>query len=168
MLYIRKVNEIRWRNPHFYDADILSDLATDEHGISVWSANETDEEEIEKAKLAIILARDDFKECFFVTITDKELHRIGIKVTDQEGQTRYKKMKDKHKNIMLYTVCDMLKVAYIIKRKISKSEIDYVTVDEEHDIFDKLVKQGELKLEQLESKKYTKRFNEVKNATGEN
>ena len=56
MVYIRKIEEIRWRNPHFYDSDIISDLVTSEHDLSVWCYEDGNEDARNKALLLNLLS----------------------------------------------------------------------------------------------------------------
>lgn len=163
MVYLRKIEEMRWRNPHFYDSDIISDLQTTEHDISVWCYEDGDDKARDKALLAMIMSRSGFKEFFYVEISDKDLLRFNFTMNKKEGETQLKKYKSLHRNIEVKTVVGLTALAWVVKKKISKGEVLYMEVDEERNLFKSLATPSEMSLEDLQAKEYKKIFREVNN-----
>ncbi len=162
MVYIRKIEEIRWRNPHFYDSDVISDLVTSDHDLSVWSYNDGNEDEKRKALLALVMSRSDFKDFFYIEFTDRELGRFHFSLNDKEGNTQFSKYKRLHRNIEVKTVWGLTTVAWIMKRKIHNGRLQHIGIDDEEKLFRMYAKTSEMVVEDL-NKKYRKLFAEQNN-----
>ncbi len=163
MVYIRKVEEIRWRNSHFYDSDVVSDLVTSEHDLSVWGYEEGNAKAKERALLALIMSRSGFKDFFYVELTDPDLKRCNFSFNFKEGNTQFSKYKNLHRNIEVKTIIGLTTLAWILKRKISKGEIQYMGVEEEKDLFIKYAIPSEMSHDELSCKVYKKLFREKNN-----
>ena len=160
MVYIRKIEENRWRNPHFYDSDVISDLVTSEHDLSVWCYKEGDEDEKRKALLALVMSRSDFKDFFYIEISDKELKRFHYSMNDKEGNTFFGKYRYLHRNIEVRTVMGLTTLAWIMKRKIYNGKLLHIEVDEEIDLFKMYAIPSEMIEDEL-SKKYHRLYLEL-------
>lgn len=163
MVYIRKIDEVRWRNPHFYDSDIISDLVTSEHDLSVWCYEEGNEDAKKKALLAMIMSRSEFKDFFYVELTDKDLSCCHFSLNHKEGCTQFVKYKNLHRNIEVKTVLGLTTLAWVLKRKISKGELGHMEPDEEVDLFKNYADPSEMSLDELRWKEYRKLFKEKNN-----
>lgn len=163
MVYIRKIEELRWRNPHFYDSDIISDLVTSEHDLSVWCYEEGNEDARNKALLAMIMSRSEFKDFFYVELTDRELSRCNFSFNSKEGSTQFSKYKNLHRNIEVKTVLGLATLAWVLKRKISKGELWHMEADEEKNLFKNYATPSEMSLDELIWKGYKTLFKEKNN-----
>ncbi len=163
MVYIRKIEELRWRNPHFYDSDIISDLVTSEHDLSVWCYEEGNEDARNKALLAMIMSRSEFKDFFYVELTDRELERCNFSLNSKEGSTQFAKYKNLHRNIEVKTVLGLTTLAWVLKRKISKGEFLHMEPDEEMDLFKSYADPSEMSIDELSWKGYKKLYKERNN-----
>lgn len=159
MFYIRIIHPEAWRNLHFYDSDAISDIATTNHGLSVWAVPDDDTETLEKVKLAVALTRkSNFVDLVIITISDKELSKWNLKLEKTEGQTLYKKMKNSHRDIILKNIFDMLKITYIINQKIKKEIIEEIDIDTAIHLFDKYYESGEIPNDDIKDGKYLKDY----------
>lgn len=159
MDYIRVIHPDAWRNMHFYDSDAISDIATTNHGLSVWAVLDDKEETLERVKLAIALTRkSNFIDMVVVKISDKELRKWNLKLENTEGQTLYKKMRNAHRDIILKSVCDMLKITHLINNKIKKEKVEEIDIDTACHLFDKYYEAGEIPDDDLMGGKYLKDY----------
>ena len=163
MVYIRKIDEVRWRNPSFYDSDIISDLTTSEHDLSVWCYKDGNEEAKKKALLAMIMSRSGFKDFFYVELTDKDLNSCHFSLNHKEGSTQFVKYKNLHRNIEVKTVFGLTTLAWVLKRKIIKGELGHMEPDEEVDLFKSYATPSEMSLDALIGKEYKKLYKEQNN-----
>ena len=152
MVYIRSIDELRWRNPHYYDSDIISDISTTDHEISVWSYIECDEDSRNKAILALAMRRSHFSDFFYVEISDREIEKLHFGLNEKPGDTYFVKYKNLHRNIEICTVVGLLKLARVIKKKINKTEANYVSVQDSEALLRSY--SDELSLEELKQTKY--------------
>lgn len=163
MVYIRKIEEFRWRNPHFYDSDVISDLVTIEHDLSVWCYDDGNEDVRNKALLAMIMSRSEFKDFFYVELTDRDLRRCHFSLNAKDGDTQFAKYKNLHRNIEVKSVLGLAALAWIVKRKISKGEIHHMDLDEEKDLFKIYADPSEMSLDELRWKGFKNLFKETNN-----
>ena len=163
MVYIRKIEEFRWRAPHFYDSDTISDLHTDQHDLSVWSYREGDEEEKKKALLALIMSRCEFKDFFYIELTDKEIGFLKFDINDKEGDTQFKKYKYLHKNIEVKTVLGLTSLAWIIKKKVVREEAVLMEVDDIKELVKQFATPSEMSFDDLLYKGFKQIYKECNN-----
>lgn len=163
MVYIRKIEELRWRNPHFYDSDIISDLLTSEHDLSVWCYEDGNEDAKNKALLAMIMSRNEFKDFFYVELTDREIKRCNFSLNFKEGSTQFSKYKNLHRNIEVKTVLGLTTLAWVLKRKISRGEFQHMEPDEERNLFMNYADPSEMSFDELIWKGYKKLYKEKNN-----
>lgn len=129
MLYIRKITEEAWVDKPLHDSDSVSDLATQNHELSVWQVDD-DFKNFEDSVLALALTRD--KVCgIFVAVLDLDIIKseMGwtIKVSDQPGETAYTRFRDQHKNLEICHLNEMGKLAQHINSLMSSGDsIKYV------------------------------------------
>ena len=163
MVYIRKIEEFAWRRPHFYDSDIYSDLKTSEHELSVWCYNDGNEDARNKALLAMIMSRSEFKDLFYVELTDRDLQRCNFSLNAKEGNTQFAKYKNLHRNIEVKTLLGLAVLAWVVKRKISRGKIKHMEPEEEMELFKSYADPSEMSLEELNFKGYKRLFKEKNN-----
>lgn len=161
MIYIRRIEETRWRNPRFYDSDIISDLSTTEHELSVWSYYEDDIESKNKALLAMAMTRESFKEYFYVELTEKEIQSLHFKINDKVGSTRFVKYNNLHRNIEVQSLFGLALFARIIKRKINRRELYLLDSEEEEVLFREYASPQEMDFDALSSKVFKKIYKEI-------
>lgn len=161
MIYIRRIEETRWRNPRFYDSDIISDLSTTEHELSVWSYRDNDTESKNKALLAMAMTKETFKEYFYVELTEKEIQRLHLKVNDKLGATRFEKYNNLHRNIVVQSLFGLANIARIIKRKINRKEIYLLASEDEEVLFREYAIPQEMDFDKLNSKVFKKIYKEI-------
>ena len=130
MLYLRRINEDAWVDKPLHDSDSVSDLATQNHELSVWQVDD-DFKNLEDSVLALALTRD--KACgIYVAVLNLDDIRNDmdwdVKVTDQPGDTAYVVLRDRHKNLEICHISEMGKLAeHINKLMLSSGEyIKYI------------------------------------------
>lgn len=160
MVYIRKIDEMRWRNPHFYDSDVVSDLITSEHDLSVWCYEEGNEDAKNKALLAMIMSRSEFKDIFYVELTDNDINHCNFKINCKEGNTQFGKYKKLHRNIEVKTVLGLTTLAWVVKRKIAKGGLQLIEADEGKTLFKSYAVPSEMSFDELNWKEYKKLYRE--------
>lgn len=163
MVYIRKIDEMRWRNHHFYDSDVVSDLITSEHDLSVWCYEEGNEDAKNKALLAMIMSRSEFKDIFYVELTDKDINHCNFKINCKEGNTQFGKYKKLHRNIEVKTVLGLTTLAWVVKRKIAKGGLQLIEVDEGKSLFKSYAVPSEMSFDELNWKGFQKLYKERNN-----
>mgnify|MGYP006978607244 CR=1 FL=1 len=129
MLYLRRISEDAWVNKPLHDSDSVSDLATQNHELSVWHVDDN-LNNFEDSVLALALTKD--MACgIFVAVLNldkiKNAYNWDIKVTDQPGDTAYVALKDRHKNFEISHINEMGNLAEHIHNLIlAEDSIRYV------------------------------------------
>lgn len=132
MLYLRRISEDAWVDKPLHDSDSVSDLATQNHELSVWQVDDNlnNLNNFEDSVLALALTKD--MACgIFVAVLDldeiKKAYNWNIKVTDQPGDTVYVALKDRHKNFEISHISEMGNLAeHIYKLILAQDSIRYV------------------------------------------
>lgn len=151
MLYIRKINKDVWINRPRCDSDSVSDLCTTNHELSVWRLTDIkDEEQLDRVALALAMGRSKPAELFLVPINPENLkdhkgNSFEVEVSNQDGETRFEKMKGEHKNFMLPSVFEMGYVASNIHDLLQNDDnLIYYNEIQIKDIFLKACNNGEI------------------------
>lgn len=142
MLYVRKIKPEKWTGLAKYDSDSISDLETTNHELSVWRLNSKDDKEnIDKVALALAMCCDKPAEIMLVLIDPDNLkdHKgrsFRMDLSEQEGATRFKKMKDEHVNFILPSIFELGHLASNIHELLKDiSNVRYYNVQELADLF---------------------------------
>ena len=154
MVYLRKIEETRWRNQRFYDSDIISDLNTTDHDLSVWICKEGDTESKYRAVLAMAMGRKCFSDFFYVEISEEDLKRSNFKLNDKSGPTYYKKCAGLHRNIRVNTAIGLIRLAKLIKAIIKKTGVNYISQGEQESLL--RAHASEMSLDDLDETQFKK------------
>lgn len=101
MFYLRRIEPILWEGKQNLDAVSVSDLKTEDNDLSVWEINDMDE--LEEVGLTIAMTKSSLKDFNVVILEDKELTKLGLKITSQPGTSRFAEKNGSHKNISVPT-----------------------------------------------------------------
>lgn len=116
MLYVRNLNPDAWMNvitgdTHPLDSDVISDLSTSNHELSVWEVDDS-LSDMDDVAVALALTRDEVRDLTLVKLSPTDMrsskyYNEDLDIKEQPGATIYDKMVDKHKNFMLPTFWQM-------------------------------------------------------------
>ena len=107
MFYARKITEDGWFGKGNLDADSISELGTSNHELSVWKIPDiSDSNNVDKVALALALTRSKVEEFYMVFLNTLDLEKSArwiVATTQQDGETRYSRMKKAHANFIVPT-----------------------------------------------------------------
>lgn len=107
MLYARRISEDGWFGKSDLDSDSLSELGTTNHQLSVWKiADANNVVDVDRIALALALTKSKIDEFYMVLLNPAEIevkYRWVVAFVPQEGDTRYKQLKDEHTNFVVET-----------------------------------------------------------------
>lgn len=175
MLFVRKIKPEAWTDKPRYDSDSVSDLVTTNHELSVWRLdNIKDEDQLGRIALALAMSRSNPDPIYMVLIDpDKLIDRKGnpfkIELSDQDGDTRFEKMKDQHLNFMIPSIFELGHLASNIHNLLQEEDnIRFYTKQDIEDLFYKAYDKGEIDpdSDSLEKTKWKKLANIYRNHKG--
>lgn len=105
MLYARKITEDGWFGTDNLDADSISELNVDNHGLSVWKIQDASNT-VDVDKIALALAMINYKvEEFYMVLLDpaglEAKYKWALAFSPQPGETHYSQVKDEHTNFVV-------------------------------------------------------------------
>lgn len=105
MLYARKITEDGWFGTDDLDADSISELNVDNHGLSVWKIQDaSDRLDVDKIALALAMINHKVEEFYMVLLDPagiEEKYKWALAYKPQPGDTRYSQVKDEHTNFVV-------------------------------------------------------------------
>lgn len=172
MVYARKISEDRWFGKDELDADSISELGTSCNQLSVWGVeNKNNQDELDKVALALALTKtkiEEFYLVFFDPISLSQTYNWKVSFMDEDGDTRYHNLKNKHKNFIIDSFWELGYLAEYTHRLL---EIDdnftYYDANKLKMLLYDAVKNDEIKPEDIKSTQWSKAFNEIKKQKGE-
>lgn len=132
MLYLRKIEEVQWKDKMLHDAVSISDLKTNDNDISVWKDDGTPGL-INKLALAFSLTTGRIKDLWCVDIPDNLLG--GFCFHSASSSTIYTSMQSLHTNIVVSTLHQMGELAEIIYNLIKDRKQIYISEQELKECF---------------------------------
>lgn len=163
MQYLRIIDPNRWRNKKFYDSDTIADLATTEHGISVWQVDDNNSN-LEDVLLAMSMRRSKFEPFYYIVLKDTDIKKMGLSFNKELGETRYIQMKENHRNIELFNLCDLIKMSRYIMRRLKKEEnLNTFELEEQNSLFEKKAKQNIFDAKSLQGTQFASKLKHICN-----
>lgn len=105
MLYARKITEDGWFGTDDLDADSISELNVDNHGLSVWKIQDaSDKLDVDKIALALAMINHKVEEFYMVLLDPAGIearYKWALAYTPQPGDTHYSQVKDEHTNFVV-------------------------------------------------------------------
>lgn len=128
MVYLRAINSDAWlevvsNERDALDSDVVSDLSTRNHELSVWEVDD-DLSNIDDVALAMALSKDQIRDLTLVMLSPKSMNEskkfnFYPEIQSQPGETAYTAMVNNHKNFMINSLWEMGFLAEYIAELIS-------------------------------------------------
>jgi len=153
MFLIRKINKSKWyqidiKNDDDVSADAITNcLKTTKNTLSVWSIE--NEEDIEKAILAIASNLDHIETIDVVILNDEKLKEYGIKIITSMGNTPIDSLKEIHRDLSELTFSKLGHIKDHIVERIRNDKIKRYTKGNLKKILKKAIDKGFLELDDL-------------------
>lgn len=164
MLYVRALNPDAWMNvitgdTDPLDSDVISDLSTSNHELSVWEVDDN-LSDMDDVAVALALTRDEVRDLTLVKLSPihmrtSKYYNEDLDIKEQPGKTVFDKMIDRHKNFMLPSIWQMGFLAEYISSLITNDfESNCVIYDSTRllDLINKAVDSGELDPDSLKKR----------------
>lgn len=178
MVYLRALNSDAWlevvsNERDALDSDVVSDLTTQNHELSVWEVDD-DLKNIDDVALAMALTRDQIRDLTLVILSPDSMNKskkfhYNPDIQSQPGETAYAAMINNHKNLMINSLWEMGFLAEYIADLISSDFQRNCTLYNARDIFRILIDRidrGILNENDLRHNKAGKWVKEAKASTG--
>ena len=105
MLYARKITEDGWFGTDDLDADSISELNVDNHGLSVWKIQDASNTvDVDKIALALAMINHKVEEFYMVLLDPAGIeakYKWALAFSPQPGNTHYSQAKDEHTNCVV-------------------------------------------------------------------
>lgn len=105
MLYARKITEDGWFGTDDLDADSISELNVDNHGLSVWKISDASNTvDVDKIALALAMINHKVEEFYMVLLDPADIekkYKWILAFSPQPGDTHYSQVKDEHINFVV-------------------------------------------------------------------
>lgn len=153
MLLIRKINKSKWyqidiKNDNDVSADAITNcLKTTKNTLSVWSIE--NENDIEKAILAIASNLDHIETIDVVILNDEKLQEFGIKIITSMGNTPIESLKEIHRDLSELTFSKLGHIKDHIVERIRNDKIKRFTKGDLKKLLKKAIEKGFLELDDL-------------------
>lgn len=140
MEFVRKIKEAAWFELSPEDADSISDLATQNHMLSVWAVDDVkNQDEVNDVALALAMTRSKIEEFYIVLINKEEFNSLFPKnplyVALEDGVTQYTALVKKHRNFVIPQLWEQYSLSKYIHKKIDENTARFYSYDEIKTIF---------------------------------
>ncbi len=153
MLLVRKISKSKWfqidiRKDNDVSADAITNcLKTTNNTLSVWSIE--NEDDIEKAILAIASNLDHIETIDIVILNDEVLQESGIKIITSKGNTPIESLKEIHRDLSELTFSKLGNVKDHIVERIRNDKLRRFTKGKLKKILRDAIEKGFLELDDL-------------------
>lgn len=128
-MYVRRFNPLVWFEQEKLNADSITELSTSDNELSVWYIS--DLAQLDDIVLAMALSKDRIIEMFVVWVEKvKVVTCYKISVNEKEGNTKYSRMKDAHRNFCNMSFWEIGYTAEAINKQLEKECYKYYTEGE--------------------------------------
>lgn len=153
MYYFRAIDPKSWRKRDAHDALTYVDLVPREGELSVWMEDGSDDS-LANAALAFSLCIRKIADLYYVHIPDVVLTEAGFRFHQANSTTPYIPWQDKHTNIVIPTITDLVKMAEIVIQYIPEIEPKYVAEQSIREFFYEAINRDEVEID-FNSKQYS-------------
>ena len=153
MYYFRTIDPQSWQKRDAHDSLTYVDLVPREGELSVW-VEDGSEKSLANAALAFSLCIKKISDLYYVHIPDAILAEAGFTFRQENSKTPYIQWQDKHTNIVIHTIDNLIKMAEIIIQHIPEKEPDYVAEQSIREAFYDAISRDEVEID-FNSKQYS-------------
>lgn len=152
-MLVRKINPQLWGDDEISNADAISSLATIDNELSVWQIS--DSSELDDIVLALALSRDRITEMYVTWIDENELYsHYKITFNNKEGETKFKIVQNKHRNLENLTFWELGYIAEHIQKQVSLECIEYFSEQKIEELMCQAITENRLDRESVNSYKH--------------
>ncbi len=150
MYYVRSIKEGKWDDHDRWSMYTFEDLHTSELGLSVWAVKRNRIEDIKEIALAIALTKDAIRSVWLCLIPTDKLKCYKIRIKRSNGDTKYKKLANRHVDIQVPKLKDLLKIHYYLYQHWNQNKhktnelMKFISQTELEQLFIQKVNDGEL------------------------
>lgn len=151
-MYVRRFNPHVWFDQEKFNADSISELSTSDNELSVWYIS--DLSQLDDVVLAMALSKDRIIEMHIVWIEKiKIVTCYKISVNETEGNTKYNRMKNAHRNFCNMSFWEIGYTAEAINIQLENDSFYYFSEEDIELLLYNAIKDGKLTKSEIEGNK---------------